>query len=88
MLAEDFGGKVALDTLGADVPARHPPLGIKHEQRVVGDTLDKEPETALTIEQIALLSTCLVHQNPAPIATNVLKADFVPEQREPFSQIS
>jgi hypothetical protein len=45
--AEDLVGLVALDPPGAGVPADDPGLGIHHEDRVVLDRLDEEPERHL-----------------------------------------
>ena len=41
MLADDFGGRIALDPLAADVPARHHAVRIQHVQRVVGNTFNQ-----------------------------------------------
>src|SRR5690606_22177392 len=42
--AEDLARLVALDALGPEVPGRDVPAGVEHEQRVVADALDHEPE--------------------------------------------
>ncbi len=50
MPADDFVGGVALDSLGAPVPARDIPTGIQHEDGVVVDRFDHElvhPPTVL-----------------------------------------
>ena len=42
VLADDFVGVVALDALGARVPARDAPFGVKHADRVVHHALDHQ----------------------------------------------
>ena len=49
MLAEDFPGRITLDPLAADVPARDDAGGIEHVKRVVGDTFNEKSETAFTL---------------------------------------
>src|ERR1019366_8383117 len=49
MLADDFVGLVSLDALGAEVPGRDNPVGVEHEDRVVGDALDEPPELLLSL---------------------------------------
>ena len=44
VLPDDFVGRVALDPLAADVPARHHAVRIQHVQRVVGNTFNQESE--------------------------------------------
>lgn len=64
MLAEDFLGRIALDAFAADVPAGDDPLGIKHVEGVVGDSLNQQPETALALEQVSLLTELFGHSGP------------------------
>src|SRR5204863_518661 len=45
MLADDLVGPVALDLLGAGVPAHHPAARVDHEDGVVVDAFDEEAET-------------------------------------------
>src|SRR5690606_17044213 len=47
VLAEDLVGGVALEPLGAGVPADHAPLVIHHVDRVVRDGVDEELESTL-----------------------------------------
>ena len=42
---------------------RYPAGGIEHVERVVGDAFDEKAETALALEQVPLLTTCLIHQS-------------------------
>src|SRR5690242_19744657 len=44
MLADDFLGRVTLDPLCTGIPARYEPLRVEHEDRIVDDRLDKQPE--------------------------------------------
>ena len=55
MLADDLFGRVALDPLAADIPARDDAGRVQHIQRVVGDTFDQKAETTFAFEQIPLL---------------------------------
>ena len=41
VLPDDFVGRVALDPLAADIPARHDAVGIQHVQGVIGDTFNQ-----------------------------------------------
>ncbi len=49
--ADDLLGGIALDALGARVPAGHAALRIQHEDGVVGDPLDQQPELLLAAAQ-------------------------------------
>jgi hypothetical protein len=51
MLAEDFRGLIALETLSAGVPARNYTAGIEHVDRVVRDRLDKEAVAAVVAQR-------------------------------------
>src|SRR5438874_10997457 len=44
MLPDDLFGGVALDPRGAGVPVRHEPVGVEHEDRVVGHPLHQQPK--------------------------------------------
>jgi hypothetical protein len=44
MLADDLVRAVALDALGARVPAHHPAGGVQQEDGVLGDALDQQAE--------------------------------------------
>src|SRR5262249_24646451 len=44
VLADDLVGAPALDALGADVPGRDAAVGVEHEDGVVEDALDEEPQ--------------------------------------------
>ncbi len=46
MAADDLAGFVALDALGAAVPAHHPALRIEHVDRIVAHALHQQPERA------------------------------------------
>jgi hypothetical protein len=41
VLPDDFVGRVALDPLAADIPARHHAVRIQHVERVVDDTFNQ-----------------------------------------------
>src|SRR5437868_5651378 len=43
MAAEDFRLDIALEALGAGIPARHPSLGVEHVDGIVRDRVDEEP---------------------------------------------
>src|SRR5947209_9623815 len=47
MLAEDLLGAIALDALGARVPARHMALPVEHEDGVVLRAFDQQSEALL-----------------------------------------
>jgi hypothetical protein len=65
MLAEDLLGRVALDALAADIPARDHAGGVKHIKRIVGHPLDEKAEIALTFKEIAL-SLLVFSEHPSP----------------------
>ena len=70
MLADDFAGHIALDALGARVPGGDPAFRVEHEDRIVGDALDQQPETPLGFEQGFLRLHLLGH-----VAGDLGKAD-------------
>src|SRR5207248_7938754 len=70
MLADDVLGRIALDALGAGVPVGHPPFWVEHEDGVIGDSLDEDPEGALGLEQRLLGLALLGH-----VAGNLGEAD-------------
>ncbi len=47
--ADDLVGPVALEPLGADVPAGHPAVGVEQEDGVVGDAGDEQAEPLLAL---------------------------------------
>ena len=49
--ADDLLGGVALDALGAGVPAHDVAARVEHEDRVVLDHFDEQPETLLALPQ-------------------------------------
>ena len=51
MLSDDFQSRVSLQTLGALVPGIDVALGRQHEDRVVEDAVDEEPEALLAFAQ-------------------------------------
>jgi hypothetical protein len=51
VLADDFLGRVALDSLGADVPGDHHAIRIEHEDRVLAHAFDQQPEPLLAAAQ-------------------------------------
>ena len=59
MLADDLFGRIALDPLAADIPARDDAVGIQHVERVVGNAFNEKTETTLALEQIPLLPVFL-----------------------------
>src|SRR4051812_46224584 len=83
MLADDFLRQVALDALPADVPAGYDSIRVEHIERVVGYSLDQQPETALALEKILLL-LCPGHLHPNRekrfCAKTVPKKDEAPER--------
>src|SRR5437868_11221929 len=56
VFADDLVGTIALDALGARVPACHAPLRIEHEDGVVLHRFDEKPETLLALAQQLLLA--------------------------------
>lgn len=85
MLADDLLGRIALDPLAADVPARHDAGRADHIERVVRDTFDKKTETAFALEQIPLLPLFLIHQT-LPDRAKRLPIQIVPRAMELFSR--
>ena len=55
MLADDLVALVALDALGARVPARHHAVGVEHEDRIVDHALDQQPEALFALAQRLLV---------------------------------
>ncbi len=51
MQTDDLVGGVALDPLGAGVPAGHHPVGIQHDQRAVVDAFHEDAELPLALQQ-------------------------------------
>jgi hypothetical protein len=49
VFAEDLLAPPALDPLGTLIPADHPPLGVEHEDGVVGDAADQQPQPLLAV---------------------------------------
>ena len=50
VLPDDFVGRIALDPLAADIPARHYAAGIQHVKRVVGNAFNQESEITFGFE--------------------------------------
>src|SRR5690349_16371535 len=59
MLADDLVGTIALDALGARVPARYAPLRVQHEDGVVLDRFDEEAKAFLALPQQLFLAAAL-----------------------------
>src|SRR3989344_5874391 len=55
VLAENLGGRVALEPLSAGIPARHDAVDVEHVDRIVGDRLDQEPVAVLRLRGPASL---------------------------------
>ena len=55
VLTDDLVGGVALDARGTGVPVGDVSVGIQHEDRIVRDALDKQPEAALGLQRGTLL---------------------------------
>jgi hypothetical protein len=51
VLPDDLGGSVSLETLGAGVPRENVTVGIQHENGIISDAFDEEPETLLALPQ-------------------------------------
>ena len=51
MLADDFSRRVTLDPLGAHVPARDAAFRIEHEDRVVLNAFDHQPQSLFALPQ-------------------------------------
>ncbi len=66
VLSEDLFLAVALEPLGAPVPARHPAFRIQHVDGVVADALDQQPVTALVGQGFS--ETCVLQPGAPDIA--------------------
>src|SRR4051794_6101141 len=51
MLPDNLRRLVSLDPLRPKIPAHHPPLGIEHEDRIVLNALDHQPEALFALPQ-------------------------------------
>ena len=51
MAADDLGGRVALDTLGARIPGRDVARRVEHENGVIERAVDEQPERLLAVAQ-------------------------------------
>jgi len=51
MLPDDLLRQVALDSLSADIPVRYDAGRVEHIDRVVGDSLDQQPEATLAFRK-------------------------------------
>src|SRR5215208_109035 len=58
---------VTLYTLGAVVPGRYASSGVEHEDRIVLNPLDHQPEALLALAQILLMTLRLERAPPGPI---------------------
>ena len=54
MLADDLVRRILVDPLRAGVPVGHAPVGIEHEDRVIGDALNQQPEAPLAVARAPL----------------------------------
>src|SRR5579863_5852153 len=61
VLADDLVGFVSLETLGAGVPGEDESVRIQHENRIVSDGFDEEPETLLAFLQTWIAVSLAVH---------------------------
>src|SRR5205823_13698783 len=52
MPSNDFVGRIALDPLAADIPARHHATGIQHVERVIGNAFNQKSEITFAFEYI------------------------------------
>jgi hypothetical protein len=52
VLPDDLAGSVSFESLGAGVPREHDTIGIQHEDRIIPDALDEEPEALLVLPYI------------------------------------
>src|SRR4029079_4869265 len=59
VLADDLGGRVALDALRTRVPAGHTHLGVEHADRVVMYGLDHQAEAFLAVAEILFVAPAL-----------------------------
>jgi hypothetical protein len=64
VLAYNFVGRVAFESLRACVPGRHMPLAIQQINRVILDGVDEQLETAKAIEAVrtSVLTHAPVHR--------------------------
>jgi hypothetical protein len=77
MLPDDLGGRVALDPLAADVPARHHAVQIQHVERVIGNAFNQESEITFGFEEIPfLLLIFLEHPTARLIGANAQDANW------------
>ncbi|HST01068.1 MAG TPA: hypothetical protein VLJ84_05355, partial [Usitatibacter sp.] len=58
-LPDDLRGLVARDRLGARVPARHDALRVEHDDHVVLDAFQQQPEAFLAVAQLLLVAAAL-----------------------------
>jgi hypothetical protein len=72
VLADDFVGGVTLAALCPRVPGGHPAVRVEHEDRIVADGLDQEPEPLLAPQQRFLLLTAA-----RDVAGDLREADVV-----------
>ena len=62
MLADDFFGRITLETLGAGVPAGDDAAGVQHVDGIVGDRLDQDAVASTFIRRVGpVLRQWLVH---------------------------
>ena len=83
MLPDDLLRQVTLDSLPADIPARHNALRVEHIKRVIGNPLDQQPETALALEKILIwFKSGHLHPNreKRSYAETVPKKDEAPKE--------
>ena len=68
--AEDLLAPPDLDPLGTLIPADHPPLEVEHEDGVVGDTADQQPQPLLAVPgpvpAVCVLASCTAATCPVP----------------------
>ena len=77
MLPDDLGGRVTLDPLAADVPARHHAGRVQHVKRVVGNAFNQESEITFGFEEIPfLLLIFLEHPTARLIGANAQGANW------------
>ena len=72
MLPDDLGRRIALDALGAGIPAGDDAVRVQHEERIVGDAVDEQPELTLAFAQTILGLAPLGN-----IASDLRKADQI-----------
>jgi hypothetical protein len=71
---QDLLGLVALESLGADVPGRDVSFRVEHEDRVVADRLDEEPEALVGVLSARSTRFALVHGVPPQRGSTVVLA--------------